>query len=494
MPPTPNDGNARPDVPPATLPDAAADPAAEGERERLAAIVAASRDAIWGWDLDGAITTWNPAAERLFGHAPAEIVGRSIHTLIPPERRPAAAEVLRRLRAGGAFDQFETVRQRRDGSRLAVSLTVFPVHDRTGAMVGGATICRDVTRRRQRTEDLRRSEELLRLSQTAAGIGSFEWNVESGTFRYSPEFSALYGLDTADTEWRREDWLDRARHEDRPSLVALRREAFAHRVRENSIEFRIVRPDGAVRWMEGRSRTAYGKDGRPLRVVGVNMEITARKEAEARQQLLQHELDHRVKNILATVQGLLVQTRAAGGTVETVIESFRSRLGALARAHDALVATHFAGAPLRHVAEQEVGAFLTAEGDNISLAGDDLRLTPRATQTLTLVLHELATNAAKHGALSVPEGRVDIRWSVAQRDGGARLLLEWTERHGPALTGTPQRQGFGRTVLERGVAFSLAGEARLEFAAEGLRYRMDVPADGNLDTSGPAEAEAAKPA
>jgi two-component sensor histidine kinase len=193
--------------------------------------------------------------------------------------------------------------------------------------------------------------------------------------------------------------------------------------------------------------------------VGIGVDITERKRTEERQRLLLAELSHRVKNTLAVVLGIASRTVSGDRTLREAREMLAKRLGALAKTHELLTAADWRGVSLRALAQAELKPY----GRRATLAGDDLMLAPKAAQTLALVLHELATNAAKHGALSVPAGRIEIGWAVA--DGRLRLL--WRERDGPPVR-PPERQGFGRLLLERGVAHDLDGAVTLDFRPEGL--------------------------
>jgi two-component sensor histidine kinase len=191
-------------------------------------------------------------------------------------------------------------------------------------------------------------------------------------------------------------------------------------------------------------------------------DITARKEAEERQRLLLRELSHRVKNTLAVVQSIATRSVSGGRTLKEAREAFAKRLRALARAHDLLTASEWRGASLLAVAEGELRPYR----ERVRLEGPDLALTPKAAQTLTLVLHELATNAAKHGALSAPQGIIELHWSVAAAVEGPVLHLAWRERGGPAVV-EPTRRGFGRTLVEHAPAHDLDGRAHLTFRPEG---------------------------
>lgn len=222
-----------------------------------------------------------------------------------------------------------------------------------------------------------------------------------------------------------------------------------------------------------RGRAAYAEDGRPVSVTGVSLDITPRKQAEQRQQAMVAELNHRVKNTLATMQSIALQTRRGAGSVDDFSDKLTARIGALARVHDILVEAGWDGALLADVVRAELGQ--SGEGadrarDHWSAVGPGLWLNPNAAVTLAMVFHELAGNAARHGALSVPGGHVSVGWEIGA-DGAAIL---WRESGGPAVP-TVVRRGFGSRLVEQGVRTELGGRAELDYLPDGLVYRLSLP-------------------
>jgi two-component sensor histidine kinase len=202
--------------------------------------------------------------------------------------------------------------------------------------------------------------------------------------------------------------------------------------------------------------------------------VTGRKRDEERLRLLLAELSHRVKNTLATVQAIAARSLSGERTLEEARDALAKRLRALAKTHDLLTASRWRGADLRAVLEGELKPY----GKRARLEGPEVELTPKAAQTLALVLHELATNAAKHGALAAPDGWLEVAWSLDRADadeGGGRLRLTWRERGGPPVA-PPHRRGFGRTLLEHGLRHDLSGQVALDFAPDGLVCELTVPA------------------
>ena len=229
-----------------------------------------------------------------------------------------------------------------------------------------------------------------------------------------------------------------------------------------------------------RSSTVRDAAGHFLYGVRVVQDVTERKEAEERQKLLIDELNHRVKNTLATVQSLATQTARGTDSPEAFRKAFEGRLIALSQAHDQLTRRHWKSADLRDIVEGATAPHLARpqeSQDQIAIEGEPITVTPRVALTLALGLHELTTNATKYGALSVPAGRIEVRWRIERRPSQPPLLwIEWRERGGPPVT-APERQGFGTRFIEGSVASELQGKAQLDYDPAGLVCTMEIPLD-----------------
>jgi len=203
-----------------------------------------------------------------------------------------------------------------------------------------------------------------------------------------------------------------------------------------------------------------------VRYSGVDIDVTDRKRMEEQQKLLVAELNHRVKNVIASIQSIATQSLGDGRPLQAAREAFLSRLKALAHTHSLLTESEWRGARLSALIQDELKPY----GQHARFVGEDLVLAPRAALVVGLLLHELATNAAKHGALTATSGQVEVAW----RTNGNRFHLTWDESGGPAVS-PPARRGFGSELLERAVAHELQGQAVLEFASPGVRYKLDAP-------------------
>jgi two-component sensor histidine kinase len=204
------------------------------------------------------------------------------------------------------------------------------------------------------------------------------------------------------------------------------------------------------------------------------VDITERKEGEAHLRLLMRELTHRSKNLLAVIQAMARQTARHVGSIDAFLTRFGARLQALASSHDLLVQESWYGVSLSELVRSQLGHYVDREDAQVSLSGPDIVLKPEAAQSLGLALHELATNAAKYGALSVPAGRVAITWTRLPPTEGNGVEVWWIEENGPKVK-APRQRGFGRMVIEQNLTRALDAEVELSFSPAGLRCRIVMP-------------------
>jgi PAS domain S-box-containing protein len=343
--------------------------------QRLVAIVDSSHDAIVSKDLNGVITSWNRAAERLFGYTAGEIIGRPITSLIPADRQHEEAEILERIRRGGRVDPFETVRKRRDGSPVDVSVSVSPLKNAAGEVIGASSIVRDITKRKEAELALAEREAQLGLAGKAARVGGFVVDYATLLIHISPGFAAIHGLAEETEQLTCEEWRACVLPDDLDCFEALRSQVFAERRRELTMEYRIVGANGEVRWMESRSLVAYDDDGRPTRLVSVHIDITERKRVEDQQHRLVAELDHRVKNVLATVEAVASHTMQASSSMEHFVTALGGRIRSMASTHELLSHRRWLGIPLAELVERELAPYTT--GSNVEIGGPEVMLVQR---------------------------------------------------------------------------------------------------------------------
>ena len=319
---------------------------------------------------------------------------------------------------------------------------------------------------------LRRSEELLRTAAEAAQFGVHEYDVVHDRTLRSPQFLKILGADATDAEATFASGLDFVHDDDRAPTRQRKQQILDGSESQYQLEYRIRRRDGAVRWVMDRGQVIRDAAGKALRVVGVVLDITDIKEAEQRQHLLFDELNHRVKNTLSIVQALAQQTLRTRPDPADFTRVFADRLGSLARAHSLLTHDSWRGAPLGEIVRTALAAFID-EGRPIRIAGDPVAIPAGTTVTLSLMLHELATNAAKYGALSVAEGRLAIEWTAVDSASSSMVDFRWQEEGGPAVL-PPKAPGFGSRLLA-GSAQQLGGTYEVDYAATGFRARLTFP-------------------
>jgi two-component system, chemotaxis family, CheB/CheR fusion protein len=229
----------------------------------------------------------------------------------------------------------------------------------------------------------------------------------------------------------------------------------------------------------------FAEDGKVRGAAAAIVDISLHKHAEAQQQFLLSELQHRVKNILATISSLATRISQRRLSVEDFRSAFLSRLGAMSRTHDLLTSGAWSGASLRSLVEVALEPYVAGGKGNSVLDGPDIRMTSNAATTLGMIFHELATNASKYGALSRASGRVQVSWSkLSSEPDGERLEVTWIERGGPPVD--PSRPpGFGTGFITRSVEYELLGRMNLELTPEGLRCTIRFPIVGNVEEPPP---------
>jgi len=456
---------------------------AEQDTQSLGAIVDSSEDAIISKDLRGIIWSWNAGAERLFGYAKVEVIGKSITLVIPPHLRDEEASILDRLARGERIEHFETTRMRKDGTLMSTSLSISPIRNARGGVVGASTIARDITERKRAELELAEQALQLALAESAALVGSVAYDVESGRMQISAGYAAIHGFPKGTSEIMRGQWEARVHQEDRARLEELRDCVFRSRLNEYSAEYRIVRPGGEVRWIDARLLVSYRDDGHPRRVVGINIDVTERKRAQEHQRALHAELDHRVKNVLATVSTVAARTMDTSSSMHDFVASLDGRIRSMARTHELLSAAQWQGVSVLELVRRELAPYATR--GNTEINGPAITLKAEAGQAMGMVLHELATNAAKYGALSTQNGRVSIRWEQRlSGQGRSHLVLEWREVGGPAVV-APQKPGFGTSTIRGLIPYEFGGTVDLAFAPAGVRCRLELAADWLINTGEP---------
>jgi two-component sensor histidine kinase len=376
-------------------------------------------------------------------------------------------------------DQKLTLHRKGFPEPVWMNLDYSPVLGENGHPAGVLAIVVETTQRVLTERVLAKTEERLRQALNASGmVGTFDWHVQSDTFFSDARFAEMFSVDPAkgDEGAPLAEYLAGIHPEDAQRIANAVNRTVTTGERYVQ-EYRLLRKDGSIRWVEARGECLSGEDGRPSRFVGVVVDITSQKNAQERQRLLAREADHRVKNIFANFHSMISLSARSARTPKEMAEALRGRLDALLRAKD-LIRPGIMGTEheSKHTTmDALVRTVLQPYEDGsparIILNGPDVPVGAKAVTGLALALHETATNAVKYGALSRPSGSIRVTWGASGDD----LLLEWDETGGPLIDGAPLARGFGSILTERSVAGELGGKIEHDWQRNGLRLKLSVP-------------------
>ena len=453
--------------------------------------------------LDGVWTTTSPTGEYVLrAHATSHVSGWTVATWIPMSVVQARyRQSLRYVVLGGAtllafslflataFGRMMT-RPIQEISKAAAKLgrgenlppaTSYPVQEANAVSAALHDAGQQLKERREASQrheqGIREAHERLTLALDVTGLGTWDRDLVTNKIVWSEGMYRIFGRRHDDFGGKPDEVLSFVHPDDRAAF----RRAFEETTQGKSTgfgqEFRIVRPDGEIRWVLRRAQVIRSEDGRPVSMLGVALDMTERRDKEDHIAFLMREIAHRSKNLVAVIQAIAHQTARHSDEVSDFTERFSARLVSLARTQDLLTGKDRKGAMLEDLVHTHIEPFVEGEGKRLTVTGPPVVLDEAATQSIGLALHELATNAAKYGALSVPQGRVTIEWELADKAGEARPLeIRWRERNGPKVQ-KPARKGFGHIVMERTLADSLQGAVKLDFAPDGLRWEVEIPPD-----------------
>jgi PAS domain S-box-containing protein len=433
----------------------------------LAALVESSHDAIISKTLDGTIQSWNRAAQRIFGYTAEEIVGKSILLLIPLDRHHEEESIRGKLRHAERIEHFETLRRRKDGSLVDVSITVSPILDDQGNVIGGSQIARDVSERRRADSIAYHFAAIVESSQDAIISKNLEGVIQS----WNAAAERMFGYKSDEIIGRPVLVLiptDR-QHEE---AEILRRIRSGERIEH----FETIRQhkDGRLLDISLTISPVKDKKGQIIGASKIARDIGDRRRAEATRELLLNEIKHRVKNILGTVHAIVSQTFKRAPKED--LAAFSSRLQALSNAHDLLTQRDWKGATVAEVVERAVHPFVCSH--RLTISGPAIELTPSKALTIAMLFHELGTNALKYGALSNDSGLVNLVWDQVVEGGKHYAKFEWQEAGGPPVS-PPSRVGFGTRMIERALKAE-GGGAHLAYNAGGLVCSIQVPLDSSI--------------
>jgi PAS domain S-box-containing protein len=445
--------------------------ALEASEGRHRAVFETAVDAMVVIDEAGIVHAANPATARIFGYAPEEMTGRNVSMLMGEDNRAAhdgyignyLRTGLRRIIGIGR----EVWGRRKDGSSFPLELSIAEWRDPRGRRFFTG-IMRDVSGRRRSEEALSAERERLRRIVEGAPFPAIVHADDGHVLHVSRAWLDATGFTRGELATM-DDWAQRAYGRRKPEVKAEIDRLYELDRPVDEGEYEIRTADGRIRVWAFRSAPVGADDqGRRL-IVSMAADLTERREGEERLRLLMREVDHRAKNALAVVQAIVQLSRT--DDPESFSESVQGRIQAMARAHTLLAASRWSGADLQRLVSEEVDAYESA--DRIELEGGSVSLRPEATQAVSLALHELATNAAKHGALAGEHGRLRVSWATQ----GDTLRIDWEERDGPPIAAPPRHSGFGTMLLQQVVEGQLRGTVRWDWRAEGLACRLALPAD-----------------
>ena len=457
----------------AALDRARAEGALRESEARFRAMADSAPSPVWITDAPGAIAFVNQAFADYAGRGRNELLGDVWVSLIHPDDLMGVAQIRAAARAGLAPYTFEARFRRGDGEWRYLRASSNPRFDGTGVFQGYVGIAMDLTDIRRAEAALRESEERFRRVAEDAPVMLWMGDERGRCIYLNKAQRAFWGVEGDVSEF---DWSTTLHPEDRETLSGPYQTAMAVGG-AFEVEARYRRADGEMRTLRTRAEPRRDADGQFVGMVGVNVDVTEARRAQARQHLLINELNHRVKNTLATVQSMILQTLRSDATPEQMAQILQSRVLALSAAHDVLTRENWESALLHEVVAGAVTPYEGMGEGLFDIHGPRVRVAPRLALSLAMALHELATNAAKYGALRRPEGRVGIRWRL---DDDAQLELEWRETGGPPVT-APTRRGFGSRLIEQGLARELGAEVLLDFAPGGVVCRMSAAlADGGV--------------
>ena len=431
----------------------------------------------------------NAAFEKLTGFPAVEVLGRNCRFMQGPLTDP---EDVARLKA--AIERREPIEldllnHRRDGTPFWNRLMVAPVFCDDGRLRYFVASQIDVTVERhrvlqleqdretlaaevaQRDADLASHNARLRMALKAGALGTWTLDLPERLLTASSGCKRVFGRPLGEP-FTYEELLAAIHPEDLPAMQA----AVGRTIEQNEpyqIEYRILTPAGEQRWVSIQGELQHRADGTPLAMTGFSTDISQRKFAEEHRAVLARELTHRVKNTLATVNAVVSQTIRQATSLDDAATTVSARIANLGAAQELLIQDEVEGAAIGDIVDKALLPFKDRDTARFTASGPHVRLSPEITLALAMALHELATNAIKYGALSVPEGRVAIEWSIKQRQGERHLFFCWGEHDGPTVT-PPTRTGFGTRMIERMLRRHVRGDAVLHYHPTGVRFEIEA--------------------
>jgi PAS domain S-box-containing protein len=428
---------------------------------RLRLAVEAAAIGIFDHDLTNGVLRWDARTKELFGLPPdAEVSyeGTFLARLHPEDREAAdrAVQDAVDIAGPGIFDiEFRSIDPLDGRTRwIAARGRAVREHGRAIRFIGTV---RDITESRQAGDALKETVERYRLVTRATNDLIWDWDLVANHLLWNEALYTAYGYIPDNVGTTGEWWISRIHPDDRERVEQDIHAVIDGTANEWSHEYRFLRASGQYADVLDRSYMVRSPTGAPLRMIGAVLDITGRKRAEQQLRLLHRELGHRLKNVLTMAQAIATQTLRNAGSMEEARDTLAARLITMGRAQDVLIAGTADGADIRTVLKSALEPHGDPQTDRFRLRGPQVRLNPSAALSLSLLVHELATNALKYGALSVPQGNVHLIWNLTTNDQEPCLVLSWSECGGPPVV-APSRKGFGTRLITRGLAGDVGGK------------------------------------
>jgi PAS domain S-box-containing protein len=442
--------------------------------ERLRVAVNAARIGVWEWDLATGRMNYSSIAKDICGFPQeVDVTIDMARAVTHPEDLPTTSATASRaldpqIRENAAY-RYRVIRADTGEVRWVLAYGEARFAEIDGSLVATRYIgtIQDITEQHRAEEALAASEARLRLAIEAADIAVWELDLRTERVTGSPELNRLFGF-PPEAIPTLDELRSRYAPGERERMQREGQEMFARGDTRMQTEFRLVWPDGTEKWLLLKAQVAPGSAGPAERALGVLIDVTERRRFEERLKTLVEELQHRVKNTLAVVTSIAQQSMRGSPEIQHAAKQFTARLQALGAATDLVLAGGEGRAGVRHVIDTIMAPYRTRGHDPVTVTGEDFVIPGRLANNLAMGLHELATNAAKYGALSVPQGRIDL---VLSRS-GAGGSIEWVERDGPAVV-APATAGFGTRLLTRGLLLA-PHSVDLSFDPQGLRCTFTV--------------------
>lgn len=441
---------------------------------------------------DNPLVFVNDAFEALTGFPASEVIGRNCRFMQGPLTEDADIQRLRDAIARRERIEIDLLNHRRDGTPFWNRLMVAPAFGADGTLHYFVATQIDVTIERYRLRQLQddrdaltaevarreaalaEREARLALALKAGGLGTWSVALPEVALTVSAAYLDNFGRPAEQiASFTFADFEQSVHPEDYQRVCAALTDA-VERGAPYDIEYRVLTPGGEQRWIHAQGALQRRADGTPLALSGFSANVSVRKFAEEHRAMLARELTHRVKNTLATVGAVVSQTLRDATSLADGRRAVAGRIASLGTAHELLVRDEVEGAAIREIVERVLAPFIDTGGHRFAIDGPPIRLSPEITLALSMALHELATNAIKYGALSVPEGSVRISWALAGSAAERRFRFTWVEQDGPPVV-PPTRIGFGTRMIERVLAGRVSGTAAMSYPPEGARFEIEAP-------------------